>query len=114
MSEPVMPWPANQIADQVEGAVNQAIVSLQFQDMVTQLRHTYSVASICWLRSPAMRAAWLQHCVTVVIRRRPCRHWKISGNILNKFLEKLAALKQGVQHNPVAQTGFASGDVELF
>jgi methyl-accepting chemotaxis protein len=28
--------------------------------------------------------------------------------------QKLSTLKQGVSKNPVSQTGFASGDVELF
>jgi len=35
-------------------------------------------------------------------------------NRVDQLSEKLSALKKGVNNNPVSQTGYASGDVELF
>ena len=46
----------NHIAGEVESSVNQAIVSLQFQDMVTQLLGHVVRASRCWAKSPGTRA----------------------------------------------------------
>lgn len=104
----------NQIADEVEGAVNQAIVSLQFQDMVTQLlghvsRRLDLLEEVAGDESKM--ANTLRDC------RDPAATLRALEDIrqhIEQVSEKLAALKQGVQHNPVAQTGFASGDVELF
>ena len=104
----------NQIAHNVEQAVNQAIVSLQFQDMVTQLLGHVSrrldlldeVAADESKMATALRDS-----------RDPAQTLQVLDGIrqhIEQVSEKLAALKQGVQHNPVAQTGFASGDVELF
>ena len=104
----------NQISDQVEAAVNQAIVSLQFQDMVTQLLGHVSrrldvldevvgdeQKMAMALRDTSDPASTLQ---TLAGLRE---HVEILS-------QKLSALKQGVQNNPVSQTGYASGDVELF
>ncbi len=104
----------NQIADQVEGAVNQAIVSLQFQDMVTQLlgHVTRRLDLLAEVASDEGRMA-----ATLRDSRDPAQTLQALEDIrqhIEQVSEKLAALKQGVQHNPVAQTGFASGDVELF
>ena len=104
----------NQIAGQVENAVNQAIVSLQFQDMVTQLlgHVTRRLDLLAEVASDEGRMA-----ATLRDSRDPAQTLQVLEDIrqhIEQVSEKLAALKQGVQHNPVAQTGFASGDVELF
>lgn len=104
----------NHIAGRVESAVNQAIVSLQFQDMVTQLlgHVTRRLDLLAEVASDESRMA-----ATLRDSRDPGQTLQTLDDIrqhIEQVSEKLAALKQGVQHNPVAQTGFASGDVELF
>lgn len=104
----------NQIADQVEKAVNQAIVSLQFQDMVTQL-----LSHVSRRLDLLEEVAGDEHKMAAALSdSRDAAHTLQALDDIRQHIEqvseKLAALKQGVQHNPVAQTGFASGDVELF
>ncbi|WP_412479150.1 methyl-accepting chemotaxis protein [Azonexus sp. IMCC34839] len=104
----------NQIGEQVESAVNQAIVSLQFQDMVTQL-----------LGHVAQRLELLSEVVSD--EQQMAEALRSTGNPadtlrtlaevrehVEQLSQKLVPLKQGVERNPVSQTGFASGDVELF
>jgi len=104
----------NTISGQVEGAVNQAIMSLQFQDMVTQLLgHVLRRLDVLKdvvadedrmamaLRDSGDPATTLQ---TLADLRAH----------VDMLAQKLGALKQGVKNNPVSQTGYASGDVELF
>lgn len=104
----------NQIAEQIESAVNQAIVSLQFQDMVTQL-----------LGHVGLRLDMLDEVVgdeqkmAAILRetRDPSealRALEVIRGHVDLLSEKLGTLKQGVSNNPVSQTGFASGEVELF
>jgi methyl-accepting chemotaxis protein len=104
----------NVIAAEVETAVNRAIISLQFQDMVTQLLgHVTRRLDVLEeigadeqklvdvLRDTSDPASTV--CAIDAIRE----HVEILS-------QKLSALKQGVDNNPVSQTGYASGDVELF
>lgn len=104
----------NGIAAEVEAAVGQAIVSLQFQDMVTQLlSHVTQRLDVLdevaddeqrlalALRDTSDPAGTLQ--ALDAIREH-----------VALLSQKLSTLKQGVGNNPVSQTGFASGDVELF
>ncbi|MBS1159926.1 MAG: chemotaxis sensory transducer [Proteobacteria bacterium] len=104
----------NEIAAQVESSVNKAVLSLQFQDVVTQLlnhvgrrldvldevvgdeRHLVSVLRDTGDPLTTMRAldALREH--------------------VDQLAQKLLVLKKGVGNNPVSQTGYASGDVELF
>lgn len=104
----------NLIGEQVENSVNQAIVSLQFQDMVTQLLgHVAQRLELLnevvndekqmaeALRDTANPADTLRTLATV-------------REHIEQLSQKLVPLKQGVERNPVSQTGFASGDVELF
>jgi methyl-accepting chemotaxis protein len=104
----------NVIANEVEVAVNQAVVSLQFQDMVTQL-----------LGHVAKRLEVLDEVAADEQRLagtlRETRDHASALAALDEIREhvgvlsqKLGALKQGVNNNPVNQTGFVSGDVELF
>lgn len=104
----------NQIGEQVECAVNQAIVSLQFQDMVTQL-----------LGHVAQRLELLNEVVgdekqmaeALKDTANPAdtlRTLAVVREHVEQLSQKLVPLKQGVERNPVSQAGFASGDVELF
>ncbi|WP_306605985.1 methyl-accepting chemotaxis protein [Azonexus sp.] len=104
----------NAIADQVESTVNQAIVSLQFQDMVTQL-----------LGHVTRRLELLDEMVGDENRMaqtlRDSDDPEQTVRVLDEIRQhvelvsgKLAMLKQGVQRNPVAQTAYASGEIELF
>jgi methyl-accepting chemotaxis protein len=104
----------NVIAHDVEVAVNQAVVSLQFQDMVTQL-----------LGHVAKRLEVLdevasdeQHLAGVLrdTRDQASALAALDGikERMDVLSQKLGALKQGVNNNPVSQTGYSSGEVELF
>lgn len=104
----------NVIAEQIESSVSQAIVSLQFQDMVTQL-----------LGHVGLRLDMLDEVIgdeqkmaaTLRDTRDPFEALRaleaIRGHV-DLLSEKLGTLKQGIRNNPVSQTGFASGEVELF
>lgn len=104
----------NYIANQVEVAVNQAIVSLQFQDMVTQLlghvsRRLDLLEEVA--RDEEQLAGALRDLSDPESTLRTVDDIQQHVGVLS---EKLAALQQGVNNNPVSQTGFSSGDVELF
>ena len=102
------------IARDVETAVNQAVVSLQFQDMVTQL-----------LGHVAKRLEVLDEVVADeqrlarALRETPDQVSALAAldgikERMDVLSQKLGTLKQGVNNNPVSQTGYASGEVELF
>jgi methyl-accepting chemotaxis protein len=104
----------NTIANQVEGTVNKAIVSLQFQDMVTQL-----------LGHVMRRLELLDEVVSDEKRMAqalrdsddPVQTVRILDEVrqhVDLVSGRLSALKQNVQKNPVAQTAYASGEIELF
>lgn len=104
----------NEIAAQVEVSVGQAVLSLQFQDMVTQL-----------LGHAARRLDLLEEVVageqemarTLRNSRDPVETLHSLSALrehVDLLSEKLSALKKGVTNNPVSQTGYASGEVELF
>ena len=104
----------NAIGEQVEFAVNQAIMSLQFQDMVTQLlghvtRRLDLLDEI--LADERKMADVLSNSTdssgTVSALVEICEH-------VNHISQKMRVISQKVDNNPVSQTGFASGDVELF
>ena len=104
----------NVIAEQVEQSVNQAIVSLQFQDMVTQLlghvgRRLEVMDEI--LADEQKMAAVLNNSgdslAALAALSEICQH-------VDQISQKMGVISQKVDNNPVKQTGFASGDVELF
>ncbi|WP_303783798.1 methyl-accepting chemotaxis protein [Azovibrio restrictus] len=104
----------NDIAEAVEARAAQAVMSLQFQDMVTQL-----------LGHVAQRLSAVEQ-----IGRDMSRVAQIlsAGDAGGGRLEELAALqanlealhgrlaevRERVENNPVQQSGYASGEVELF
>lgn len=104
----------NLIAEQVEQAVNKAVLSLQFQDVVTQL-----------LGHVGRRLDVLDEVVCDELRLAEVL--RDSGDPettlqtldalrkhVDQLAQKLVTLKKGVDNNPVSQTGYAGGDVELF
>ena len=104
----------SEIAEQVEASVGQAVMSLQFQDMVTQL-----------LGHVLRRLELLDEVVLdeqkMALALKESNDPETTMQVLNSLrehldtlAEKLNALKQGVDHNPVRQTGYDSGEVELF
>lgn len=104
----------NQIAAQVEASVGEIIVSMQFQDMVTQL-----------LGHIGRRLDLLDEVVSdeekmasaLLDTQHPEETLRILDELqthVDQLVLKFDALKKGVENNPVAQTGYASGDVELF
>lgn len=104
----------NTIGEQVEQAVNQAIMSLQFQDMVTQLlghvsRRLDVVDEI--LADEQRMAGALNNggdsAATLMVLADICQH-------VDQISQKMSVISQKVDNNPVNQTGFASGEVELF
>jgi methyl-accepting chemotaxis protein len=104
----------NTIGEQVELAVNQAIMSLQFQDMVTQLlghvtRRLDVVDEI--LADEQKMAGALNSsgdsAATLTALAEICQH-------VDQISQKMSVISQKVDNNPVNQTGFASGEVELF
>ncbi len=104
----------NTIADQVELSVNQAIMSLQFQDMVTQLlghvgRRLELVDEIL-LDEQKMIGVLGSHgepTLALATLAEICEH-------VDQISQKIGVISQKVDNNPVSQTGFASGEVELF
>jgi methyl-accepting chemotaxis protein len=104
----------NQIAAQVEASVGEIIVSMQFQDMVTQL-----------LGHIGRRLDLLDEVVSdeekmasaLLDTQHPEETLRILEELqthVDQLALKFDALKKGVENNPVAQTGYASGDIELF
>lgn len=104
----------NEIAAQVEATAAQAIMSLQFQDMVTQLlghvlRRLELLDEVVG-DERQMAAALLESGNPEETLRRLA---EIKAHV-QSVSQKLVSMKQDVEHNPVAQTGYASGAVELF
>ena len=104
----------NAIAEQVEQSVNQAIMSLQFQDMVTQLlSHVGSRLEVLdEILADEQRMAGVLNDTrdtagALAALSEICRH-------VDQISQKTGVISQKVDNNPVSQTGFASGDVELF
>lgn len=97
----------------VEATFNQAVLSLQFQDMVTQLLGHVS-RRLDVLEELARDETQLA--VALRDTNDPDGALRTLDDIHRHvgILSEKLALKQGVSNNPVSQTGFSSGDVELF
>jgi len=101
----------NQIAAVMESSVNQAVVSLQFQDMVTQL-----------LGHAGNRLSELQSTIAEIGGAANLLATERIGpeqmSRLQTQLAAAAAALESIRHvaesNPVKQEGFASGEVDLF
>lgn len=102
------------IAEQVELSVGQAVMSLQFQDMVTQLLgHVLRRLDVLdeIIEDEQKMAAALRECTDPEATVQVLDSLRVHVDTL---AEKLSTLSQGVDHNPVRQSGYDSGDVELF
>lgn len=104
----------NTIADQVEKSLNQAIMSLQFQDMVTQLLgHAGCRLDVLdEILVDEQRMAGIMNDTAnpgaaLAALSEICLH-------VDQISQKMGVISQKVDNNPVNQTGFASGEVELF
>lgn len=104
----------NTIGERVEVAVNQAIMSLQFQDMVTQLLGHVSkrLDVLDEIVSDERQMGGALHgngnpAETLLALSAICSH-------VDQISQKIGVISQKVDNSPVAQTGFASGEVELF
>lgn len=104
----------NAIGEQVESTVNQAIMSLQFQDMVTQLlAHVgkrLEVLDEILLDEKRMVAVMndgVDSATSLAALQEIDAH-------VDQISQKIDLISQKVDNNPVGQTGYASGDVELF
>lgn len=104
----------NRIGETVEAVVNRSVVSLQFQDMVTQLlAHVVRRLDLLdeilrdgqYAIGLAMRSA---HPSAAVSELAALRHH------IGQISQKMGVISQKVDNNPVNQTGFATGGVELF
>ena len=104
----------NEIAGSMELAVNQAIVSLQFQDLVTQLLG-HVTRRLDVLKEMAGSEAGVASAL-----RDSADNEKAAAAVeslcarIGEVARQLGDLKQTVGNNPVQQSGLASGDVELF
>lgn len=104
----------NTIGEHVETAVNQAVMSLQFQDMVTQLLGHVStrLAVLDEISADERQMGDLLHgngspAETLHALAAICSH-------VDHISQKIDVISQKTHSSPVAQTGFASGEVELF
>lgn len=102
------------IAEQVGVSVGQAVMSLQFQDMVTQLLGHV-------LRRLEVLDEVLDDERKMALALRETNDPVATMQVLDalrahvdSLADKLNALKRGVDHNPVRQSSYDSGDVELF
>ncbi len=104
----------NSIGEQVESTVNQAIMSLQFQDMVTQLlAHVGKRLAVLdeilldERRMVAVMNDGVDSATSLAALQEIDAH-------VDQISQKIGVISQKVDNNPVGQTGYASGDVELF
>lgn len=104
----------NQISVEVSQSVNSAVISLQFQDMVTQLIG-HVLRRLDMLNEMGEEQ---QRMAAILSNSTDAGVQVLALNELRTHVEtlsdKLAQLKLQVIHNPVKQNSFASGEVELF
>ncbi|MCX8146277.1 MAG: methyl-accepting chemotaxis protein [Azovibrio sp.] len=104
----------NDIAEAVEARAAQAVMSLQFQDMVTQLLGHVGqrLAAVEQLGRDMARVA-------KILATDDAGHGRLAElETLQANLEalhqRLAEVRERVENNPVQQSGYASGEIELF
>lgn len=102
-----------QIADTIGKRVNEAVMALQFQDMVAQLidhvcRQLTRLQEIS--RAIGDTGTLLQEAAGGFSSGR---HEQLKMHLAGT-LAMLEGVQQGTDRNPVKQQGFASGDIELF
>ena len=104
----------NEIAEAVEARANQAVMSLQFQDMVTQLLGHVSRR----LQAAGEMSGDVARVATVLATDTSGAAKLAELETLQAHLEALHSrlddLRERVDNSPVQQKGYASGEVELF
>ena len=104
----------NQISVAVGQSVSRAVISLQFQDMVTQLLG-HVLKRLEMLDEVANEQ---ERMAAILINSNdPANQVRSLSELrdhVEKLSEKLAQMKLQIVHNPVKQNSFASGEIELF
>ncbi|MGE5469996.1 MAG: methyl-accepting chemotaxis protein [Bacteroidota bacterium] len=103
-----------EIAGQVEAAVNNAVLSLQFQDVVSQL-----LGHVDRRLDVLDEMAGDEQRMAMALQQTGDPAATLSTldalrEHVDQLSQKLITLKKGVDNNPVSQSGYAGGDVELF
>jgi methyl-accepting chemotaxis protein len=103
----------NHIAGVMEGSVNQAVVSLQFQDMVTQLiTHVSSrLGELQAVMAEIGNAGRVAGAASSGVQPDQMERLRTQ---LSSAVSMLDSIHHVIENNPVKQEGFASGGVELF
>lgn len=103
----------NRIAEIMENSVSQAVVSMQFQDMVTQLISHVSkrLGELQGIMSELGGAGRIAGGAASGLS--PEQVERLRGQ-LSRIVATLGSIHHVIENNPVKQQGFASGDVELF
>jgi methyl-accepting chemotaxis protein len=103
----------NHIAGVMEGSVNQAVVSLQFQDMVTQLiTHVSSrLGELQAVMAEIGNAGRVAGAASSGLQPDQMERLRTQ---LGSAVSMLDSIHHVIENNPVKQEGFASGGVELF
>lgn len=104
----------NQIAEEVETSVSQAIISLQFQDMVTQLLGHVTRRLDVLTEVVADEERMAETLRNAGDGESALRALDALRDHVEMLSQKLGDLKRNVRTNPVQQAGYSSGDVELF
>lgn len=101
------------ISRQVEDSVNQAIMSLQFQDMVTQLLG-HVTRRLDVLEEIIVDERLLAGALSLGEGERALAQLSSICQHVDQISQKMSTISQRVDNNPVSQTNFSSGEVELF
>lgn len=101
------------ISRQVEDSVNQAIMSLQFQDMVTQLLG-HVTRRLDVLEEIIVDERQLAGVLSLGEGERALAQLSSICQHVDQISQKMSTISQRVDNNPVSQTNFSSGEVELF
>jgi len=103
----------NKIAEIMEASVSQAVVSLQFQDMVTQLITHVSkrLGELQGIMNEIGGAGRIAGVATSGLSAEQAERLRTQ---LSGIVATLGSIHHVIENNPVKQQGFASGGVELF
>ncbi|MEY4592562.1 MAG: hypothetical protein RIR18_1457 [Pseudomonadota bacterium] len=103
----------NQITTSVDQRAAQAVTSLQFQDMVTQLlgHVDHRIGLLCEVISDMRSVSghmYTQDSTTTMLELETVHQH------IDELQKRLSQIQVHADKNPVAQTGYSSGEVELF
>ena len=102
-----------EISKEVEGTVSQAVMSLQFQDLVTQLLgHVEKRLEV--IAEIAQEEQGLANSISQRDGQQSLQQLADICARVDQISQKMSTISQRVENNPVNQAGFSSGEVELF